>query len=307
MKPILPLAVLAAVWPLAAVRSQTPAPLTVCMQQNDPPLSLRAGEQPTGFDLALADTVARRLGRTLRIQWFVSRDDPDASLPKDADALLSDGRCQLVAEYPLTEGALAPPRSPVARLPPFAGAKPEDRTRWVKIGTLAATRPYRMETLAVVLPAGAGNRTVKTLGDLTGKKIGVQIATLSDAIAMRYAGGRLDDKVVHFPDSRALFNKLKDGSVDAAFTDLRAFDAWRLKHGDDGLVLSGYRHSIGFNMGYAGLATDKDLIDRVNVVLADLQARDAIAPLAEKAGVTFVPPRPPDVQADVLPAALNGD
>ncbi|HQT75801.1 MAG TPA: transporter substrate-binding domain-containing protein [Rhodopila sp.] len=307
MKPILTLAAMAALWPVVGVRAQTTAPLTVCMQQNDPPLSLRAGNRPAGFDLVLSDIVARRLGRELRIQWFVSRDDPDTSLPKDADALLSDGRCQLVAEYPLTEGTLAPPRSPVARLPPFAGAKPEDRTRWIKIGDLAATRPYRMETLAVVLPAREADRQVKTLGDLAGMKIGVQIATLSDAIAMRYADGRLDDQVVHFPDSRILFEKLQNGSVDAAFADLRAFDAWRLRHGPDGLVLSGYRHSIGFNMGYVGLATNKALIDQVDAVLADLQAHDAVAPLAEAAGVTFVPPRPPDVQPDVRPSALNGD
>jgi ABC-type amino acid transport substrate-binding protein len=298
-----------ALWPMGAVWAQAPdgKPLAVCMQQNDPPLSLRAGEHPSGFDLALADVIAKRLGRDLRVQWFVSRDDPDASLPGDSNALLSDGRCDLVAEYPLTEGTLGRPRSPVARLPPFDGAKPDDRRRWVQVGELAATRPYRLDTLVVILSAHDADRTITTLGALDGMKIGVQIATLSDAIAMRYDDGRLDEHVVHLPDARDLFGKLEGGELDAALVDLRAFDAWRLRHGSSGLVSSGYRHSVGFNMGFAGLASQRALIGQVDSVLADLQAHDAIAPLAASSGLTFVPPRTPDVQPDVRMTALNGD
>src|SRR5689334_17442121 len=110
--------------------------LTVCLQTNDPPLSFRNGDKPDGFDVALTRTIAERLGREVRLQWFVSRDDPDSNLTKDSNALLSDGRCQLVAEYPLTAGTLAHPHSPTGKLPPFDGARPDDRKRWVKLGDL---------------------------------------------------------------------------------------------------------------------------------------------------------------------------
>jgi hypothetical protein len=312
MKLLIALAAILA-WPIAPAWTQTPdkppnaTPLTICMQQNDPPLSLRVGASASGFDLALSSLVAQRLGRDLHVQWFVSRDDPDASLPGDANAMLSDGRCQLVAEYPLTESTLQRPRSPSARLPPFDGAKPDDRRRWVKIGELAATRPYRLDTLTVVLSPHDADRKVNTLGDLDGMKIGVQISTLSDAIAMRYDEGRLEQHVVHLPDARDLFGKLQAGELDAALVDQRAFDAWRLRHGSGGLAASGYRHSVGFNMGFVGLASDKGLIEQVDAVLADLQAHDAIAPLAATAGLTFLPPREPAVQPDVRPTALNGD
>jgi ABC-type amino acid transport substrate-binding protein len=308
MKPGFWLAALLA-WPIAPAWPQTPEkpPLAVCMQQNDPPLSLRAGDRPSGFDLALSGIIAQRLGRDLRVQWFVSRDDPDASLPKDANALLSDGRCGLVAEYPLTEGTLERPRSPTTRLPPFDGAKPDDRRRWVTIGDLAATRPYRLDTLTVVLPARLADRPIRTLGDLDGMKIGVQLATLADAIAMQYDAGRLSEHVVHVSDARDLFTRLQDGALDAALVDLRAFDAWRLRHGLAGLAASGYRHSIGFNMGFVGLASNRALIEQVDAVLADLQAHDAIAPLASAAGLTFIPPRAPAVSPDVRQAVLNGD
>jgi hypothetical protein len=283
------------------------APLAICMQQNDPPLSLRAGEQPSGFDLTLSGIIAQRLGRDLRVQWFVSRDDPDANLAKDANALLSDGRCQLLAEYPLTEDTLERPHSPSAKLPPFDGAKPDDRRRWVKIGELAATRPYRLDALTVVLSARDAGRQVRILGDLDGLKIGVQIATLADAIAMQYDDGRLSQHVVHVPDARELFGRLQNNELDAALVDLRAFDAWRLRHGSSGLTLSSYRHSVGFNMGFVGLASDKALIEQVDATLADLQAHDAVAPLAVAAGLTFVAPRTPAVLPDVRPIALNGD
>lgn len=282
-------------------------PLTVCMQQNDPPLSLRAGTEPTGFDLALSRKIAARLGRDLKVQWFVSRDDPDSNLVKDANALLSDGRCELIAEFPLTEATLEPPRSPSAKLPPFDGAKPDDRRRWVKVGTLAATRPYRSDALTVILSAKEAERRVRTLADLDGLKVGVLTSSLADAIAMQYGDGRLSQYVVHLADSRALFSKLASGDLGAAFVDLRAFDAWREKHGNDGLASTGYRHSLGFNMGFAGLATNQQLIGQVDAMLGDLQGHDAIAPLAATAGLTFIPPAAPPVAPKFRLTALNGD
>jgi ABC-type amino acid transport substrate-binding protein len=55
-------------------------PLAVCLQTNDPPLSVRSGDGPRGFAVALSRAIAERLDRDLWIQWFVSRDDPDANL-----------------------------------------------------------------------------------------------------------------------------------------------------------------------------------------------------------------------------------
>lgn len=283
------------------------ADLTVCLQRNDPPLSANRDGQASGFDLALSDTIAHRLGRTLHVQWFVSRDDPDSNLVKDTQALLSDGRCQLMAEYPLTDDTLRPLDTAAVKVPPFEGAKPDDRTRWVKTAALLTTRPYRMDAMAVMLPWIDAGRTIRNLGDLAGKRIGVQIATMADAVAMQYAGGRLDDQVMHFPDGRALFDALQDHRIDAAFADLRAFDAWRLRHGTEGVMLSGYRHSVRFNMGFAGLLSEKALVEQVDAVLADLQAHDLIAPLASEAGLTFMAPEPPDIRPDVGLVALNGD
>ncbi len=281
--------------------------LTVCLQSNDPPLSQRGGDRPAGFALALSRLVAERLGRELRVQWFVSRDDPDADLVKEANALLSDGRCALVAEYALVADALGRPFARTAKLPPGEGITPDDRRRWIRLGALAPTRPYRFDALAVIVPERAAARHVGSLADLEGLRLGVEIATLSDAIAMRYDGGSLIEHVVHRLDARALFDGLQKGELDAAFVNLHQFDAWRLRHGGGGLAASGYLHSIGFNMGFVALDTDAPLIGAVDAVLADLQAHDQLAPLAREAGLTYLPPRTPVIRPDVQPAALTGD
>jgi ABC-type amino acid transport substrate-binding protein len=293
-------------WSLnATITDETP--LRVCLQSNDPPLSSRGGDVPSGFVLTLSQTIVERLGRQLQVQWFVSRDDPDANLVKDANALLSDGRCELLAEYPLLDGTLETPRAPTARLPPFDGATPDDRRRWVKMNLLAATRPYRLDALTVVLSAQEANRNVRRLADLDGLKVAVQIATLADAIAMKYGNGQLIENVLHMREARDVFQALQAGSADAALVDVREFDAWRRTHGSGGLVLSGYIHSLAFNMGFVALASNMPLINQVDAVLADLQAHDAIAPMAANAGLTFMPPRTPAVRPNVPPAALEGD
>jgi ABC-type amino acid transport substrate-binding protein len=282
-------------------------PLTVCLQANDPPLSLRGDGSGGGFDVMLARTIAERLGRDLHVQWFVSKDDPDTNLVKDTNALLSDGRCQVMAEYPMLNSTLRQPYAQSAKLPPFDGATPDDRRRWVKTNDVLPTRPYRSDAMAVVLTHRVGNRRVQRLADLDGMRIGVQIATLSDAIAMRYGSGLLMEHVVHMTDAREVFDGLQDGKIDAAFANLHAFDAWRVRHGSSALAPSGYVHSLAFNMGFVGLATNETLIRQVDSVLADLQAEDAIAPMAARAGLTFLPPRSPAVQPEIRPDALIGD
>ena len=281
--------------------------LSLCFQSSDPPLSERGGNGPEGFAVALSRVIAKRLGRELRVQWFVSRDDADADLIKDTNALLSDGRCELMAEYPLGADTLGRPGAPVVKLPPFEGAGPDDRRRWVKVGELVATQPYRLDALTIVLPGRANARHVSKLSDLDGRRIGVEIATLADAIAMHYARGRLIEHVVHETSAKQLFGSLEKGELDAALVSLREFDAWRLRHGADGLTATGYIHSIGFNMGFVALATEGKLIDEVNAVLAELRDSNALAPLAREAGLTYEPPRSPAVQPRVGPAALVGD
>lgn len=122
---------------------------------------------------------------------------------------------------------------------------------------------------------------------------------------MHYGSGSLIDNVLHLPDTRAVFQALEAGKVGAAFVDLRTFDAWRDRHGSSGLAPSGYVHSVVFNMGLVGLASDMTLFNRANSILAVLLARDAIAPLAASAGLTYAAENAS--RGSVRPSALGGD
>src|SRR5215468_4707877 len=112
-------------------------PLTICLDENLPPLSVhRKGKPDSGFDVTLAQAIADKLGRPLKIQWFESKLDEEASPQLEANALLSDGRCALVGGYALTKDSLVVPGLKTARLPDFNGATRDDRRRRVALGVV---------------------------------------------------------------------------------------------------------------------------------------------------------------------------
>ena len=115
--------------------------LKVCLDEDLPPLSAHhRGAPDSGFDVALAEAIALRLGRPLKIQWFESKLDEDSSPALEANALLSDGRCSLVGSYALTKDSLVVPGIKTAKLPDFEGAT-RDRSETPRAARRARTKP----------------------------------------------------------------------------------------------------------------------------------------------------------------------
>lgn len=292
-------ALILAVSTITAIAAEEP--LKVCLDENLPPLSAHhRGKADSGFDVALAQVVADRLGRALRIQWFESKLDEDSSPALEANALLSDGRCSLVGGYALTRDSLVVPGAKTAKLPDFDGATREDRRRRVAIGVLTPSRPYIYSPLTVVLGAKARDRKIAAIGDLAGLRIAIESGTLGDAILMTSAKGRLIDNITHLvPGRDDLLGALDRGDFDATLLDLRRFDAYRAAHPDTGLTGSGYFYPIGANRGYVALASSPDLLVAVNTALSELQAEGKLADLGRSAGLTYLPPREPAVLGEV--------
>lgn len=276
-------------------------PLKVCLDEDRPPLSAHHRGQPdSGFDVALAQAVADRLGRPLKIQWFESKLDEDSSPALEANALLSDGRCALVGSYALTKDSLAAPGVPTAKLPGFEGITPPDRKRRIPIGVLAPSQPYIYSPLTVVLGPKARDRKITDVGDLAGLRIAIESGTLGDAILMTFDKGRLIDDITHLvPGRDDLLGAADRGDFDASLLDLRRFDAYRAAHPETKLVGSGYYYPIGANRGYVGLASDPALLAAVDKALSDLQAAGTIAELGRAAGLTYLAPREPIILGDV--------
>jgi ABC-type amino acid transport substrate-binding protein len=279
--------------------------LKICLDEDLPPLSAHhRGTPDRGFDVALAEAIAGRLGRPLKIQWFESKLDEDSSPALESNALLSDGRCSLVGGYALTKDSLVVPGVKTAKLPGFESATREDRRRRVPLGVLAPSRAYIYSPLTVLLGPKAlekmPDRRVTGVGDLAGLRIGVESGTLADAILMTFNNGRLIDSITHLvPGRDDLLGALERGDVDATLLDLRRFDAYRASHPDTRLAPSGYYYPIGANRGYVGLASDPDLLVAVNKALTELQTAGTIAELGRAAGLTYLPPREPAILGDV--------
>jgi ABC-type amino acid transport substrate-binding protein len=294
---------------LAAVTAAHAAedPLKVCLDENLPPLSLhQRGKPDSGFDVALAQAVADRLGRPLKIQWFESKLDESSSPALEANALLSDGRCALVGSYVFTKDSLVVPGVKTAKLPDFEGATRDDRRRRVPVGVLAPSMPYVYSPLTVVLGEKARGRKISGVGDLGGLRIAIESGTLGDAILMTFEKGRLIDDITHLvPGRDDLLGALNRGDFDATLLDLRRLDAYRAAHPDAKLVASGYYYPIGVNRGYVGLASDPALIVAVNRALSDLQAAGTIANFAQAAGLTYRPPVEPAILGDELLKVLQ--
>jgi ABC-type amino acid transport substrate-binding protein len=275
--------------------------LRICLDENLPPLSAhREGAPDSGFDVALAEAIAAKLGRPLQIQWFGSKLDDDSSPALEANALLSDGRCALVGSYALTQDSLVAPGVKTARPPDYEGRSSADRRRRGTLGVLAPTQPYIHAPLTVVLGPKARDRRIDGIADLAGLRLAIESGTLGDAILMTFDNGRLIDSITHLvPGRQDLLGALESGDHDATLLDLRRFDAYRAAHPDTKLTASGYFYPVGANRGYVGLDSDMALITAVNKALTELQAAGTMASLAEAAGLTYLPPREPAILSDV--------
>jgi ABC-type amino acid transport substrate-binding protein len=281
--------------------------LKICLDEDLPPLSLHhRGGVDSGFDVALAQALAKELNRPLQIQWFESKLDEDSSPALEANALLSDGRCALLGSYVLTKDSLVVPGVKTAKLPDFAGATRDDHRRRVPLGVLTPSQPYVYSPLTIVLGPKAHDHHIGDIGDINGLRIGIESGTLADAILMNFHSGELIDQITHVVSGRQdLLGALESGEFDATLLDLRRFDAYRAAHPDTKIAASGYYYPIGANRAYVSLAGDAALLTAVNKVLADLQAKGAVAEFARDAGLTYLPPREPIVLGDVLQQILQ--
>ena len=286
---------LAAIALAAALSAHAEGTLRICLDETTPYVVHR-GNEDGGFDVVVAEAIAKRLGRTLQVQWFESEVDFDADPFTQQNALMADGHCQAIGGYLLYRDALGKPGAATARLPSYEGMKTGDRRRHVALGTMIPSRAYHYAPLTVVLGPKVADRKIGSIADLEGMALGAETSTVADAILMTYAGGKFVKQVTHLvPGRNELLPRLEKGEYDAVLLPLSRFDAYRTGHPDTKLKASGFYHRIGFNMGFAALSTEKDLVEQMNAAIGDMLANGEFAALAQATGITFVAPRQPDV------------
>jgi len=297
---------------LPQARAET---LTVCLEENTPPFSWKEKNETGGFDLALSKIVAERLGRTLAIQWYEVPETPDNDKPSPSrgkNALLSAGKCQLVAGFPLSAPLLAKDVDQ-ARFVDFEGEQKADRSRMVPLDQMAPSKGYHFQPFSVLLAPKNAGRPIKDLDDLAGLVIGSQDGTLADAILMMHSHRRLMRQTVHYTPGKemehggGLLDRVERNDVDATLIELNMFDAYKMKHPDTKIATTGYYFSIGFNVAFVGLKKDQALLDQVSKIVADMLAKNEMAPIAAQEHLSWVAPREPEIRDRVSLGDLLGN
>ena len=252
--------------------AQSAPPLSVCMSEDNAPLSMARKGRLSGFDVVMAEAVARELGRPLRLVPFESELESDANFAIEVNALLSAGVCDLVSGFPLLSGDLSAPRRASAKTPDFPGAKRPPERPLIPLGQLVASQPYQGMALQLVqcMEAPPAN----ALGELSGQKIGAVAGTLGGTLVATFNGGALVPQMVSLARNEDPWAAIASGRIDAMLVPTTAWDVVRKRQGDALRLRAGEPLSLGVNLGWVALADMAPLVDAVNRVVAreaDLQ------------------------------------
>lgn len=289
---------------LAPADNEPRPPLTVCMADDNPPLSHAAGGTPRGLDVRVAEAVAAETRRTLVVVRFESKHESESRLTDEVNALLSAGVCDLASGFPLVSSDLGTPSRPTARVPDHPGAKRRALRDWVPLGTLLASRAYHVSTMGLIVRDPA--RTGATLAEPGDARIGVTAGTMAGTVVTLYRNGRLRPQLVSLSQNQDALAELEAGRIDATLTSLDRFDAWRLAHPAGLLRRAAYLHPLRINIGFVGLTEKAALLAAVDRVIVASLASGALERWSLEAGASWVAPAEPQIGRPIgLPDLLR--
>lgn len=287
-----------------AGRSIAAPPLTVCVAENNPPLSYRAGGEARGLDTRVAQAIAAELDRQLTLIPFESKYEADSSLSQEVNALLSSGVCELASGFPLLANDLGAPARSTARVPDYPGAKRPPLRDWVPLGTLAPSLAYHTVALGLLVRERA--RESATLSNPGDARIGVTAGTLAGTAVTLYRNGRLRPQLVSLSRDQDALAQLDAGLFDATLASLDRYDAWRLTHPDTSVRRAAYVHPLRINIGFIALAERTQTMAAVNRVIARALDDGDLKRWSAASGTTWIAPVDPQVgHAIGLPDLLS--
>lgn len=280
------------------------APLTVCMAEDSPPFSMARKGQVTGFDVKIAEAVARELGRELKLLPFEPELEKEAMLTHEVNALLSAGLCDLASGFPLLASDLGPPTRERFRTPDYPGAKRARERPFETLGTLVASQPYQGTALALV--QRAGEPPARSLGDVVGRKVGAVAGTLEGTLVTMYQSGALTKTMVTLGQRDDIWAALESGRVDAMLVPTAAFDAHRLRQPSSTLQ-AGPARPLGINLGWVALSGKAELLEAVNRVVQRGTASGELQRWAQDSGLQWQTPSVPAITGSLSLAGLLKD
>lgn len=298
--------------PAASAAHATPAapgekatrPFTVCMADDNAPLSHTVGAATRGLDVRVAQAVAAALGTPLAIVPIESKRESESRLTDEINALLGSQVCDAASGFPLISADLGKPARATARVPDHPGAKRRPQREWVPLGTLIASRAYHASALALVVRDAA--RAGATLAEPGDARIGATAGTLAGTVLTLYRNGRLRPQLVSLSQNDDALEALEAGRIDATLVTLDRFDAWRLAHPQTPLRRAAYLHPLRINLGFVMLEGRADLQRAIDRVVEQALGSGALERWSVEAGVTWLAPIDPQVGRPIgLPDLLR--
>jgi polar amino acid transport system substrate-binding protein len=204
--------------------------LTVCSDIPYPPFEFEEGGEYTGFDIDLITEISSEMGLEVAIQ-DVGFDALQSGVT------LAAGQCDLGAS---------------------AMTITEDRKK-----NIAFSDPYYDSLQSLLVPKDSD---IKAVGDLSGKKVGVQQGTTGEAYTRENAPE--DAEIVAFPSDAEMYQAIQAGQVDALLQDLPV----NIGHTEDGKFTIVEEYKTDESYGFAAKKEGSEaLISAVNDALSTLR------------------------------------
>ncbi len=289
-----------------ALNTITKGTLTACLPQNGGAMAGRRSAGGIGLDYEMAAAVAEAAELELEVIWFEGELEEESDPTRDTYAMLSYPLCDIVPGHLLYDGTFGPRDGQRSGLPRWLG-KPDTFHKGfaVDLQPVNVSFPYARIEMGIVVAPDVERRNFSGLADLEGLVVGIQEDTLAGALTLTQGGQAVKDKAVTANPGPVFLWDMERGSFEAALVSTPAYDFHLRQNSLTKLVLTEYRHPIGFNIGFAALTENSDLIAVLNEVITDLRAVGGVAKLAAKSNLHYAPPQEPYVQSRITVSDLH--
>lgn len=271
--------------------------LTACLPSNGGAMSGRRSTGGVGLDYEIAAAAAERLNLTLEVVWFEGELEEESNPVRETYAMLSYPLCDIVPGHLLYDGTFGPrdgQRSGLPRWQHMPTTLPKGFA--VDLKPVNVSLPYARIEMGVVLHKDVEPREIKDLSSLEGLIVGVQEDTLAGALTLTQAGRTVKDMAVHDNPGPGFLWRMEQGKFQAALVSVPEFDFHLRQNMISDLVLTDYRHPIGFNIGFAILTEQKDMLGAINAMIKERVADGSVAAMAAKTKLHYAPPQEPFIQ-----------
>lgn len=270
--------------------------LTVCLNKDNAPFSSKKDGKESGFDLFVAQAVARQLGKPLEVKWYEKERRSRGPVSVKASVMVTSGVCQLVGGYPLLQSSLERPGGgETATLPPIDGIPAENRKQALKGSQLFASQPYHFAGVTPIFGANVTQQKIESLDELKSYKIGNRPAAIGDLIGMAYKQGLLVKNLSHVDVQVDPLDAMARGEFDVTIIEAHRFDMYRAEHPQTTLRPSGLVLPVGFNLGFVTTDEHAELLKAVSGAIDALSKSGEMEKTARAAGLTYIAPQQPAV------------